>query len=704
MKLRNSKIKLEERREGASVLIIVLWIAIGLVSIALYFANAMTFELRASDNRASGMATDQAIEGAARYVSYVLANFATNGAVPPTNLFSCAAVPVGDSHFWLIGRDPSGMPSSEPYFSLVDEGSKLNLNTANTNTLSYLPNMTSDFAEAITDWRSTNSSGAYALTYSQLGYREKNAPFETVDELRLVYGATIDLLAGEDINRNGVLDANEKDLNGNGEVDPGLLEYVTVYTREPNFHSDGTSLTNVNTATQAQLRTLFQNIGVGNASRLATSIYNYTHPRPGQTIMFPGILNFCFFCRNSGMSSDDFAKIYDNVTTSTSAYIRGRVNINTASADVLTALLMGVGVDQSSALDAAQTLITYRQQNPTRLGSVAWLIDALGSSRTTVRALATGRLRHHAQFSVHGGHRRGRPVRTRLSSSEVRFRHQRRRAENHLPPGPQPARLGAGRKGPRNPDRKGNAMNNALKFNFRKRKRLTSVLGLALDGSRLEGVVLRRTNGALQLQQTFSVTLSLDPLTAAPELVGREIRNHLDAAGVRERHCVVGVPLKWTLTAHTELPPLPEADAASLLQLEAERGFPMRRRDVAPGEFALPAGRRQTTRDDGGHSQCTPCGAGTGFGGGEIEAGQLRAGTGGIATAGRGVVQRSAGAGGGRRPGVFANHLRRRRGGFARAGRRARNRRRPAAARSPITFRARRASRWDNCPRSCVMP
>jgi hypothetical protein len=116
-------------------------------------------------------------------------------------------------------------------------------------------------------------------------------------------------------------------------------------------------------------------------------------------------------------------------------------------------------------------------------------------------------------------------------------------------------------------------MNNILKIKFRKRKRLTSLLGLALDGSRLDGVVLRRANGSLQLQQSFSAALTLDPLTAAPELVGREIRNQLDAAGVRERHCVLGVPLKWVLTAHTELPPLPEADAASLLQLEAERGF-----------------------------------------------------------------------------------------------------------------------------------
>src|SRR5471030_2926507 len=116
-------------------------------------------------------------------------------------------------------------------------------------------------------------------------------------------------------------------------------------------------------------------------------------------------------------------------------------------------------------------------------------------------------------------------------------------------------------------------MSKILKINFRKRKRLTSLLGLTLDGSKLEGVVLRRTNGSLQLLQSFSATLTLDPLTAAPELVGREIRNALDAAGVRERNCIVGVPLKWALAGQTELPQIDEADAASLLQMEAERTF-----------------------------------------------------------------------------------------------------------------------------------
>ena len=91
-----------------------------------------------------------------------------------------------------------------------------------------------------------------------------------------------------------------------------------------------------------------------------------------------------------------------------------------------------------------------------------------------------------------------------------------------------------------------------------KGKRPSTVLSLAFDGSQLDGVVLRRTNGSVELQQSFSVTLSLDPLTADPELVGREIRNHLDQAEVSERDCLVCVPLKWAMTTHTEIPELPE--------------------------------------------------------------------------------------------------------------------------------------------------
>ncbi len=82
-----------------------------------------------------------------------------------------------------------------------------------------------------------------------------------MDELRLVYGADVSLLAGDDINRNGVLDANETDTTGMGELNSGLFEYTTVWTREPNFHADGSSLTNVNstaTGTEQKIQALLQ--------------------------------------------------------------------------------------------------------------------------------------------------------------------------------------------------------------------------------------------------------------------------------------------------------------------------------------------------------------------------------------------------------------------------------------------------------------
>jgi type II secretory pathway component PulK len=368
--------------EKGSVLIIVLWVAIGLVSIALYFANSMNYELRASDNRVNGLAAEQAIEGAARYVGYVLQNFATNGAMPDNTQFKCAAVEVGDAKFWIIGRDPNADNPTEPYFGLVDEGGKLNLNNVSTNVFQYLPGMTMDFSDAIMDWRGTN--GIVSLNYASLGYAAKNAPFETVDELRLVYGADINQLAGEDINRNGILDKSEKDLNGNGELDPGLFEYVTVYTREPNFHADGSSLTNVNTATTAQMRSLLQSASISTSYVQALTRTN-ANARP-----YAGLLKFAVACKNAGMSSDNFASICNNITTSTNVYFRRRVNVNTANADVLTAMFMGLNQDEQTAQSAAQTLVSYRQQNPSSLGSVAWIIDALGNTSPVVTALAGG--------------------------------------------------------------------------------------------------------------------------------------------------------------------------------------------------------------------------------------------------------------------------------------------------------------------------
>ena len=367
-----------------SVLIIVLWVTFGLVSMALYFANSMAMELRAADNRAAGIATDQAIEGAARYVSYVLTTYATNGVMPDISEYQAEAVPVGAAHFWIIGRDNNLMPThpDRVTFGLLDEASKLNLNTASTNVLNGLPRMTTDLTSAIVDWRSTNGTGASQINYAMQTppYQCKQAPFETLDELRLVYGTSLDILVGDDVNRNGILDPNEKSDTGISQSAPGLFEYATIYSREPNIHIDGTARTNVNT--QAQLRALLQSrFGTARAAQILNRLgfrqASGRNPPPPPT--FRSLLQFYV---RSGMTADEFSQIYHDATVSTSQYTRGRVNINTASATVLACL---PGMDAGTA----QQMLNYRQQNPNNLASIAWIVDALGTSSAAIQALQT---------------------------------------------------------------------------------------------------------------------------------------------------------------------------------------------------------------------------------------------------------------------------------------------------------------------------
>jgi hypothetical protein len=125
----------------------------------------------------------------------------------------------------------------------------------------------------------------------------------------------------------------------------------------------------------------------------------------------------------------------------------------------------------------------------------------------------------------------------------------------------------------------------------------TSLLALALEGHRVEGVVLRRTRTGAQVQRAFAATLDLDPLTNDPELVGRELRNRLDETGVRERRCAVSLPLDWALTLQVKLPPLPEAEVQGFLNVQAERGFPYAPEDLAicSSRYSLAQGEQQAT-------------------------------------------------------------------------------------------------------------
>jgi len=410
MRLRATNSQPSAARARGSVLIIVLWAAFGLVAVALYFAQTTSFELRAADARVAALEAEQAIASAALYVSNVLATLVSPGTVPDPQLYACQAVPVGEAAFWLLGRSDATVAGDQVAFGLIDEAAKLNLNTATVEMLQMLPRMTPELAAAIVDWRDANTTpttgGAESDVYLRLNpaYRCKDAPFESVEELRLVYGMTLELLFGEDANLNGVLDPNENDGtmafpydNRDGRLDPGLLEYLTIYSREPNTRTNGAQRINVAGTNQTQLANLLQEKGfsVDRANEILRNLgFSPTGtgsaggpggtggrgganpggtPTPTATQPVGSLLEFYI---RSGMTPEEFALIEADITVSTNQVQQGLININTASAAVL-ACVPGIGPEH------AAEVVAYRQNRWASLlanPSVVWVVDVIGQT------------------------------------------------------------------------------------------------------------------------------------------------------------------------------------------------------------------------------------------------------------------------------------------------------------------------------------
>lgn len=406
MNTRRQHTRPRSRRIRGTALIIVLWVAFGLVSIALYFAHSMSLELRASENRVAGLAAEQAIDGASRYVGYLVSNLETPGAAPEVQSYRREGVPVGLANFWLIGRDDKQTTASEPYFSLSDENGKLNLNTATLDMLLALPRMTAGLAAAIIDWRDTDSEastgGAEDETYSRLNppYKCKNGKFESIEELRLVAGADLEILYGEDTNRNGVLDPNENDGettlpmdNRDGKLDPGILEYVTVYSRESNLKADGTSKVSITESNG--LRTLLQD-KLSMSQQQAQNVISRT-ARGGQPAR--NILEFYF---RSGLTEEQLTTLMPEICT-TNGVVEGLINVNTASEAVLTCV-PGIGKEK------AASLVAERQSNAGKRNSIAWVTKVLTTEADIQAAgpFLTGQsFQYTADIAALGQHQRG---------------------------------------------------------------------------------------------------------------------------------------------------------------------------------------------------------------------------------------------------------------------------------------------------------
>ncbi len=342
-------------------------------------------------------------------------------------------------------------------FGVSDETGKINVNALAKldssgdllhDILIKLPNMTEEVADAVIDWIDADDtqrpSGAENEYYSALGagFRCKNAPLDSVEELLLVRGVTPELLFGNDYNRNGLLDADE----GDGPLDRGWSASLTIFSRERNVDAAGAPRVYVNDADLQTLATTLTeavgedvanfilayrlygssssqgggqdggqgggqsggsgqqgggasgsgqrlsrdslNLQGGGQARSISSLYEVVNAQvtiPSSDPRSPSVV-YDSPLKDSGVLRDALPKMLDKLTTVRDAEVPGRVNINTATEAVLLTLPGLTEDNVQTILETRPPLASSEAPDPI-YQTPAWLLTEANLSADTLRAL-----------------------------------------------------------------------------------------------------------------------------------------------------------------------------------------------------------------------------------------------------------------------------------------------------------------------------
>ena len=264
---------------------------------------------------------------------------------------------------------------------LTDEASRLNIHTSTAEQLAKIPGMNLRLSQTLRDFLDSDdiamSEGVEQEYYGSLPnpYQIRNGPLRTLGELRLVRGFSIGLIQGEDWNLNGRLDPNEDDAdervpidNKDGKLELGLRQYLTVHSYDPNENRMGLRRVNINRSNETLP-----------AMDLPEAVTNYIYAlrSSGMKVRHPADLleatarvkasNGVEHEIASGVGKSEIGTLLDNLGTTSESRVFGLVNINTASAAVLSAV---PGIDEALA---ESIVSTRRAVDVDRRHTIAWL-------------------------------------------------------------------------------------------------------------------------------------------------------------------------------------------------------------------------------------------------------------------------------------------------------------------------------------------
>ena len=277
----------------------------------------------------------------------------------------------------------SGPETDGITFGVVDEASKLPLNATNVLQLMKVPNMTLPAAEALADFVDGDSvvrdNGAEQDSYDlmPITYTIPNKPVSFLDELLMAQGVSAGHLYGEDANRNHRLDANENDAdtlfppdNQDGTLGGGLQRFFTLHSRDWNVNRNNQPRLDINAVeldpppdeladeTISFLEAKRKSSQpIASLADLVNATLTVTDENQAQREL------------ESGVGPRELGQLMDNYTTDSQSIRPGRLNINTAPADVLAQV---VGIDEA----LANTIASVRQGlSPESSRTIAWLLE-----------------------------------------------------------------------------------------------------------------------------------------------------------------------------------------------------------------------------------------------------------------------------------------------------------------------------------------
>src|SRR5262245_17963706 len=291
--------------ERRGVVLIAVLVVVTLLTLAAYqYSELMMGEYKAATSFVRAAQARAAAESGVSYAAMLLSDpnalAETLGGNPYDNRDRFASVAVaGESGqnraiFSVVAPlGPDDAPSTtQPFrYGCTDEAGKINLNallrldSSGSLAVQMLGRLgiPEDITNAILDWIDTDSTpranGAEDEYYSPLGYRCKNGPLDTLEELLYVRGVTPELLFGNDSNRNGIIDPEESQTGESRNL--GWQAYLTVYSREQNIDSMGNPRLYINTRNTI---TLYEKLTEAVGQDMANYILAYRRFGPAQQV------------------------------------------------------------------------------------------------------------------------------------------------------------------------------------------------------------------------------------------------------------------------------------------------------------------------------------------------------------------------------------------------------------------------------------